>query len=187
MDSAKRYIEKVVKFCGGRDPYGLGLAECKESLPRNVSYYDIINYCIHKDSPFTLEMFRSYKSLEAYKYYESGFVQSIVCTKIKENSIIIAKVGTLIPLNSMNIRCQYICLHQVKHSQRMNEKPLNCWCAVDPTGIVLCGHCNCMAGLGEVCSHVASILFTLEAWGRDSLNVPNAVCLQIEGKCNVTI
>ena len=28
---------------------------------------------------------------------------------------------------------------------------------------MICGHCDCMAGLGEACSHIAAILFTLEA------------------------
>jgi hypothetical protein len=28
------------------------------------------------------------------------------------------------------------------------------------------GHCNCMAGLGEVCSHVGAILFYLETTAR---------------------
>ena len=41
-----------------------------------------------------------------------------------------------------------------------------CWIAVDPNGIILCGHCKCMAGLGEVCSHIGAIMFILEAWGR---------------------
>ena len=28
------------------------------------------------------------------------------------------------------------------------------------------GHCNCMAGLGEVCSHVGAVLFAVEAGVR---------------------
>ena len=36
---------------------------------------------------------------------------------------------------------------------------------IDNQGIVLCGHCTCIAGLGEVCSHIGAVLFTVEAWG----------------------
>lgn len=30
-------------------------------------------------------------------------------------------------------------------------------------GEICCAHCNCMAGLGETCTHIASVLFYLEA------------------------
>ena len=33
---------------------------------------------------------------------------------------------------------------------------------VEPNGIVLSAHCTCMEGLGEVCSHIAALLFTME-------------------------
>lgn len=37
------------------------------------------------------------------------------------------------------------------------------WLAVQKNGTVLTAHCNCLAGLGEVCSHVGAILFAVEA------------------------
>lgn len=61
---------------------------------------------------------------------------------------------------------------------RMKEPPNQCWTVIDTNGIVMCGHCSCMAGMGEVCSHVSAILFALEDWGRKSSNVPNSVCKQ---------
>ena len=41
----------------------------------------------------------------------------------------------------------------------MNEKQVTTWVAVQQDGVVLFGHCSCMAGLGEVCSHVGAVLF----------------------------
>lgn len=41
--------------------------------------------------------------------------------------------------------------------------------------MILSGHCNCMAGLGEVCSHIAAVLFLLEDWGRKSKDILNSV------------
>ena len=40
-------------------------------------------------------------------------------------------------------------------------------------GKILCGHCDCMAGLGECCSHVASLLWAVECGvrHRESLTV----------------
>ena len=50
----------------------------------------------------------------------------------------------------------------VKHSQKLSVAPSLPWVAVEPNGIVLSAHCTCMAGLGEVCSHIAALLFTME-------------------------
>ena len=52
---------------------------------------------------------------------------------------------------------------QVLHSQRMREKPLQPWIIADKDGSILAAHCNCMAGLGEACTHVAALLFAVEA------------------------
>ena len=55
----------------------------------------------------------------------------------------------------------------------MSEKPLTPWVVCEKSGKVLCAHCDCMAGLGESCSHVASLLWAIEAGckRRDSLTV----------------
>lgn len=36
---------------------------------------------------------------------------------------------------------------------------------LSPEGNILTCHCNCVAGLGEVCTHIASVLFALEYAG----------------------
>jgi uncharacterized membrane protein len=60
---------------------------------------------------------------------------------------------------------------KVRSSQRLNEKPHEAWVGVEKaTGTIITGHCNCMAGLGEVCSHVAAILFKVEACIRLEMN-----------------
>ena len=51
----------------------------------------------------------------------------------------------------------------VNHSQRLSNKPLIPWIIAEPSGKIMTGHCNCVAGLGETCSHVASLLWAIEA------------------------
>ena len=51
----------------------------------------------------------------------------------------------------------------MNHSQRARETPLKAWILADKSGDVVMGHCNCMAGLGEACSHIGAILFACEA------------------------
>ena len=48
------------------------------------------------------------------------------------------------------------------NSQRLNEAPLESWVIARSSGEILSEHCNCMAGLAEVCTHVASLLFWTE-------------------------
>ena len=45
----------------------------------------------------------------------------------------------------------------------MREKPLDSWIIADPDGKVLAAHCTCMAGLGEACTHIAALLFSIDA------------------------
>ena len=62
-------------------------------------------------------------------------------------------------IDNKNIPPHFI--FQVLHSMRLREKPLNPWSVVNPDGTIQASHCDCMAGLGEVCSHVAAMLFTV--------------------------
>ena len=58
-------------------------------------------------------------------------------------------------------------LAKVRHSQRMNDPHVQLWIIATKEGTFLSGHCaGCMAGLGECCSHIASVLFHIEVWTR---------------------
>ena len=67
---------------------------------------------------------------------------------------------------------------KVKHSQRLSVPPVKTWAAAEKGGAVVCAHCDCMAGLGEACSHIAAILFTLDAnvQARKSLSCTSVPC-----------
>ena len=54
-------------------------------------------------------------------------------------------------------------LGKVKHSQRMNDSSLNPWLVIERDGSVVNAHCSCMDGIGEVCSHVGALLFSIKA------------------------
>lgn len=98
MDAADvhaRYKEKIEKFCDGIDPNVLKIKNCSDTLPRNVIHFDIITYCINKDSAYTLERFRCFKSMDSYLFFESGFVLEIGCKRIRNGSLVLAKVSAL--------------------------------------------------------------------------------------------
>ena len=89
------------------------------------------------------------------------------------------------------LMCQCILYHRAaatfsvrahgRHSQRLSATPLRPWVAVEKIGSVLCAHCNCMAGLGEACSHIAAALFVLEAnvQARKSMSCMSLPCLSL--------
>ena len=57
----------------------------------------------------------------------------------------------------------FVFIIQVMHSQRLSETPLRPWVIARKDGTVQAAHCDCMAGLGEACTHVAALLFAVEA------------------------
>jgi len=40
---------------------------------------------------------------------------------------------------------------QVNHSQRLSEQPVTHWVIAEPSGKIICAHCDCMVRL-EVCN-----------------------------------
>lgn len=59
------------------------------------------------------------------------------------------------------------------HSQSLRDKLLNPWIIAEKSGKVISAHCDCMAGLGEACSHIAALLFYIDVLvqQRDSKTV----------------
>nr|CAH7723786.1 unnamed protein product [Callosobruchus chinensis] len=102
---------------------------------------DILSYLVLTHSFYTKDQKKAYKSLQAYKYFESGFV---------------IRAGTIV------INDFYVLVGMVKHSQRANLKPLHVWCLITKDGSVSTAHCTCMAGNSEVCSHIGAVLFAAE-------------------------
>jgi len=65
------------------------------SIWKSFGFFDIVNYCVDKDSPYTNDSFKSYKTLNAYKFYANGWIKKIGSRKLENGFIVIAKVCTL--------------------------------------------------------------------------------------------
>ena len=149
-DTAReRYREKLQKLGGLADPYleksRDGHSSVDWQLWPEVEYPDIYNFLIATPSLYTGDSLKAYKSLDAYNYYTSGWVDNVMVFTIH------CRPGT------------FLVTARVKHSQKLSAPPVKPWVAVEQQGMVVCAHCTCMAGLGEACSHVAALLFVLEA------------------------
>lgn len=97
-------------------------------------------------SLYTKDQFKNFRSLLAYNNMVSGFITSVFGQIIHNKFVVLAKV---------------------RHSQRMNDTHVQLWIITTTEGTVVSAHCaGCMAGLGECCSHIASVLFYLGVWTR---------------------
>ncbi|XP_048258168.1 uncharacterized protein LOC125383619 [Haliotis rufescens] len=145
-----RYHEKT-GVIDKEDPYRIPKSKWSDDhkhLPA-TNYIDIVNYLVFSPSPFcSLSDIRNYRSLEAYDRFVCGWVRDIV---------------SYVHLSVEDGKAIHVVKSKVMHSQRLNEAPLHPWFITDDTGKVLSAHCNCIAGLGESCTHVASVMFAVKA------------------------
>ena len=142
-DSLKRrYLEKIAEV--GVDPVTIPDQQFDtECLPR-IEAMDLLRYLVLETRFYTKEQFKAYKSLEVYNFLVSGFLTS------SQGCIVAGK---------------HIVAGKVRHSQRMNDALISVWILAEKDGKVRSAHClGCKAGLSESCSHVASVVFYVEAW-----------------------
>jgi len=147
-EARKRYLEKLGV---------LGLEECPYEMAADLwqddpttwptlEYPEVYTYLIDTPGVFTRESMKNRKSLEAHNQFSSGWVQTVF---------------HYVPSSSSDI---FIMKADVKPSQRLNDPPHTPWISINKTTTaVINAHCTCMAGLGESCSHVAALLFKVEA------------------------
>ncbi|KAJ8911112.1 hypothetical protein NQ315_003374 [Exocentrus adspersus] len=120
---------KKIEIINGIDPYTLDRDRVKASLDSvpDVTIMDMVNYLILSRSFYTGQQMKAYKSLQAYKFYEAGFVQDVFGEKINENAcVVIGKVrpefgaspDALIKcdccgMGCIEIKCPYLLLNMI--------------------------------------------------------------------------
>ena len=151
-DAQRRYKEKLRLVGNIDDPYLLWeSSERNRSRPvewynwPDVEYPDIYNYLIETPSLYTKESLKAYKSLSGYRLYSDGWISKVNVYTAGDNPDFFLGTGL------------------VRHSQSISATPLKPWVGMKKNGCIVAAHCTCKAGLGEACSHVAGLLFTLEA------------------------
>ena len=85
VSNRRRYLEKISDI---RDPYLLPSSELSREVMSPVQCTDIFNYLILSKSFCTTERSKAFKSLKAYKYFESGFVDLLGSKKTKSNKFL---------------------------------------------------------------------------------------------------
>ena len=88
MSDRKRYLEKIA---GVRDPYLIPRNDLQTDVLPPVQCTDI--YLVQGKSFCTSQRFKAFKSLEAYKYFECGFVNCLGTKAVGKKFITVAKVA----------------------------------------------------------------------------------------------
>lgn len=138
------YIDKV-RRCNGADPLALTSNELNFELagvPR-VERVDINDYLVHGTKFITRAQLKAYKELEAYNFLVSEWVEVPKLRVLPDGMVVV--VG------------------KVNQPEGPNSQPLEPWLLLQADGAVELAHCTCMAGLEACCSHIAAVLFYLEA------------------------
>ncbi|XP_072028778.1 uncharacterized protein [Amphiura filiformis] len=107
----------------------------------------MVDYLVYGTSAYTKEQFKSFKSLEAYNQFVSGWVRDLCSYNVQGTSL-----------------CILTC--RVMHSQRLSETALKPWVIAKMDGEICSAHCDCMAGLAETCTHIGALLFATEFLNR---------------------
>ncbi|KAK5638751.1 hypothetical protein RI129_013046 [Pyrocoelia pectoralis] len=125
------------------DPYSIKLRDCSDKVEDypNVLYPDIVNYLLYTKSAYTHQQLKAYKGLDAYKQANSGWVREVLTKRCCKKIVVLGRV---------------------MHSQRISENCTNTWIITEDSGCVLSAHCDCVAGLGETCTHICAILFFID-------------------------
>eukprot|EP00794_Sanderia_malayensis_P014628 gene14628-16147_t len=142
-DVKKRYKEKISEI--GVDPLLVPQSKFSSECLPPIESMDLLSYLVLDTSFCTNALFKAFRSLQAYNQMVSGFVCSVLGYIVNKRYVVRAKV---------------------RHSQRMNDPLVQLWIITNEEGTVISAHCTCMAGLGECCSHIASVLFYIEVWTR---------------------
>ena len=91
ISNKRRYLEKISGI--EVDPYYILCSELSDEVLPPVGCTDMFNYLVLGTSFCTTERFKAFKSLDAYKYFESGFVSSVGAKKIGKKVVTTGKVS----------------------------------------------------------------------------------------------
>ena len=98
ISDKRRYLEKT-KDIG--DPYSYPLSMLNQEELPPVRSTDIFNYLVLSTSFCTSNRFKAYKSLDAYKFFVSGFISSVGGRKVEDKYVVLGQVsGVLMIVHS---------------------------------------------------------------------------------------
>lgn len=125
-----------------------------------ILYPDIYNYLCFHPTELPSKDLSDYKNSKAYSYYKTGWLQTLKYHKISEH----------------DKHC--ILKSECRKSEKISDPFHKLWIIIEKsTAKIRSAHCTCMAGMSQVCNHVAAALFRIEAAVR--LGLTNPACTSL--------
>ena len=121
----------------------------------NMDLGKIFSYII-ANKEHELEYVGRYKTKKAYSYYSSGFVDIVKTYKNEDIKLIKSRVTP---------------------SQSVRNEPHDVWIGISVEGDIICGWCNCIAGMAQTCNHIIAVLYKLEYASTNGYNSPACTSL----------
>ena len=91
-----------------------------------IEYGHIFGYFIRRPGVYSQQELLDWKSLQAYNFFQSGFVQTVLTWTVNSSlGVVTAKVNP---------------------SMKSPNMAYELWIAVEPSGSIITAHCKCMAG-----------------------------------------
>ena len=108
----------------------------------DFTFMDLYTYLVDsKDKSYDKESLKSFKSLKGYRYFSDEFVHNVWIHELPTGKYLYLHCHCFASLTIKKFYAVYVC---------MSRK-----------GTVYLANCQCKAGLGQACSHVAALLFKL--------------------------
>ena len=73
-----------------------------------VEHVDVINYLIFTPSAYMSDQLKKYKSLDAYKFFQDGWIKKILHKKSEDLHVLLAKVGSPGPYSATAVMTCHI-------------------------------------------------------------------------------
>ena len=128
-DVRTRYLAKTEAL--NYDPYCVREVEFGSDATTwpPVEHVDVINYMTFTSSAYTSDQLKKYKSLDAYKFFQDGWIKKILHNEFEDLHLLLAKVGSpaLLSCTSYSrpsIRASASCGSQCKQGLHQRSTPL---------------------------------------------------------------
>ena len=142
--SRQRYLQRLKVLGLADDPYlETKLERFTDQMTAwpQIEFDHIFGYFIKRPGVFTQEELLDWKSLQAYNFFQSGFV----CI--------------LFPLGLLMHRLPAVILAKINLSMKSPDKPHALWIAVEPHGVIITAHCTSL-----LIAHCSFLAATALAW-----------------------
>ena len=114
---------------------------------KSLQQFHFVNLFLYlvesRDKTFDQQSMRAFKSLKAFKFYADGYVQNMWLHKVPDSDLLVMRA---------------FCFHSLTADPALKVFII----LSGSSGDVYSAHCNCVAGLGASCNHIAAALFALE-------------------------